>query len=305
MWRPSLRSMTRPASRSARRCCDTAGCETFSPFTSAVAAISESAATRSNTVRRVGSASVFITAVSCVAEGITIYKYLLICLSSNKASRKLAENRMEFARCYRIGERSHARRQGLYRRLPLRHGALRMHLRPGDGDRVQLLDLHQEGPAFYLSPAEEFSAPRRRREPEGISLQQARDPPPALHRLRRRRVRAGPKARRHRSGGGECELLRWHRPQQGRDDTDRRKESITSNRDGRSLTQGIRPSLPSFVIYGRPPVGMYGRPPVGKSFLGVCANESGSGHVYGLEMRPLTAGPDGDRGSNSNHSGAL
>jgi hypothetical protein len=50
---------------------------------------------------------------------------------------------------------------------------------------------------------------------------------------------------------------------------------------------------------------MYGRPPLGKGFLDVSANESGSGHVYGLEMRPLTAGPDGDRGSNSNHSGAL
>jgi hypothetical protein len=40
---------------------------------------------------------------------------------------------------------------------------------------------------------------------------------------------------------------------------------------------------------------MYGRPPLGKGFLGVSANESGSGHVYGLEKRPLTAGPDGAR----------
>src|SRR6516164_10298049 len=37
----------------------------------------------------------------------------------------------------------------------------------------------------------------------------------------------------------------------------------------------------------------------------VSANGSGSGHVYGLEKRPLTAGPDGDRGPNSNHCGAL
>ena len=50
---------------------------------------------------------------------------------------------------------------------------------------------------------------------------------------------------------------------------------------------------------------MYGRPAPGKGFFGVLANGSGSGHVYGLEMRPLTAGPDGDRGSNSNHCGAL
>src|SRR3954468_20112401 len=83
---------------------------------------------------------------------------------------------------------------------------------------------------------------------------------------------------------------------------------------------------------------MYGRPPVGKAFLvfrqtdrgavmytasrcgrwprvwtapcrqgffGVSANGSGSGHVYGLEMRPVAAGPDGERGSNSNHCGAL
>src|SRR5205814_986469 len=35
------------------------------------------------------------------------------------------------------------------------------------------------------------------------------------------------------------------------------------------------------------------------------ANGSGSGHVYGLEMRPVAAGPDGERGSNSNHCGAL
>src|SRR4051794_14015819 len=46
---------------------------------------------------------------------------------------------------------------------------------------------------------------------------------------------------------------------------------------------------------------MYGRPPVGKAFFGVLANGSGSGHVYGLEMRPVAAGPDGERGSNSNH----
>jgi hypothetical protein len=50
---------------------------------------------------------------------------------------------------------------------------------------------------------------------------------------------------------------------------------------------------------------MYGRPPLGKGFFGVCADGSGSGHVYGLEMRSLTAGPDGERGSNSNHCGAL
>jgi hypothetical protein len=50
---------------------------------------------------------------------------------------------------------------------------------------------------------------------------------------------------------------------------------------------------------------MYGRPPLGKDFFGVSAKGSGSGHVYGLEMRPVAAGPDGDRGSNSNHCGAL
>jgi hypothetical protein len=50
---------------------------------------------------------------------------------------------------------------------------------------------------------------------------------------------------------------------------------------------------------------MYGRPPLGKSIFGISASESGSGHVYGLEKRPLTAGPDGERGSNSNHCGAL
>src|SRR6516162_3456709 len=55
----------------------------------------------------------------------------------------------------------------------------------------------------------------------------------------------------------------------------------------------------------RPHSVMYGRPPLGKGFFGAWANESGSGHVYVLEMRPLTAGPDGDRGSNSNHCGAL
>src|SRR3954465_3921206 len=46
---------------------------------------------------------------------------------------------------------------------------------------------------------------------------------------------------------------------------------------------------------------MYGRPPVGKAFFGVLANGSGSGHVYGLEMRPVAAGPVGERGSNSNY----
>src|SRR3954465_13052845 len=42
-----------------------------------------------------------------------------------------------------------------------------------------------------------------------------------------------------------------------------------------------------------------------QGFFGVSANGSGSGHVYGLEMRPVAAGPDGERGSNSNHCGAL
>src|SRR5947207_2545515 len=45
--------------------------------------------------------------------------------------------------------------------------------------------------------------------------------------------------------------------------------------------------------------------PSRQELFGVSASGSGSGHVYGLEMRPVTAGPDGDRGSNSNHCGAL
>src|SRR3954462_13443479 len=45
--------------------------------------------------------------------------------------------------------------------------------------------------------------------------------------------------------------------------------------------------------------------PCRQGFFGVSANGSGSGHVYGLEMRPVAAGPDGERGSNSNHCGAL
>ena len=71
-------------------------------------------------------------------------------------------------------------------------------------------------------------------------------------------------------------------------------------RIGRCLAQRdwcCQPVNPHFV--------MYGRPPLGKDFFGVSANGSGSGHVYGLEMRPLTAGPDGDRRSNSNHCDAL
>src|SRR5204862_8001124 len=45
--------------------------------------------------------------------------------------------------------------------------------------------------------------------------------------------------------------------------------------------------------------------PCRQGFFGVSANGSGSGHVYGLEIRPVAAGPDGERGSNSNHCGAL
>src|SRR6202140_607392 len=45
--------------------------------------------------------------------------------------------------------------------------------------------------------------------------------------------------------------------------------------------------------------------PSRQGLFGVSANGSGSGHVYGLEKRSLTAGPDGDRRSNSNHCGAL
>src|SRR5437764_15484018 len=45
--------------------------------------------------------------------------------------------------------------------------------------------------------------------------------------------------------------------------------------------------------------------PCRQGFFGVSANGSGSGNVYGLEIRPVAAGPDGERGSNSNHCGAL
>src|SRR5262249_40562829 len=96
------------------------------------------------------------------------------------------------------------------------------------GDRVQLLDLYQEGIALHLYLAEELSAPRRRGEPEGISLQQARDPAPALCRLRRRRVRARPEDRRHRDRGAERELHRRHRSRQGGDDADRWEKSVSS-----------------------------------------------------------------------------
>src|SRR6185437_3145108 len=102
MCRPSRRSVTRPASRSARRCCDTAGCDTFSPLTSAVAATSGSSTMRSNTARRVGSASVFITAVTCAAEVMTIYKLLLMYLSrTGGADRRLAR-KCELHRRHRV-----------------------------------------------------------------------------------------------------------------------------------------------------------------------------------------------------------
>src|SRR5215831_5319898 len=86
--------------------------------------------------------------------------------SSREALYTSLENAM-------LRERSDVGQQDVYRRLPLRLGALRMHHRSGDGDRVQLLDLHQEGTALHLSSAEELSATRRRRQSARISLQQA------------------------------------------------------------------------------------------------------------------------------------
>src|SRR5260221_11283743 len=60
----------------------------------------------------------------------------------------------------------------------------------------------------------------------------------------------------------------------------------------------------SSVMYGRPPLGMYGRPPLGKDFLAFRQTNRERSCI-----RPLNAafdrGPDGDRGSNSNHCGAL
>src|ERR1700730_9930486 len=94
MCRPSRRSVTSPESRSARKCCDTAGCETFEPLTSPVAAISPSRTMRSNSARRVGSARVFITLVSWATVVIAIYKYILIYLSTPPSAgtgRKFAE----------------------------------------------------------------------------------------------------------------------------------------------------------------------------------------------------------------------
>ena len=51
----------------------------------------------------------------------------------------------------------------------------------------------KKGLHFTFLDSEEFSAPRRRGEFEGISLQQARHPSPALRRLRRRRFARGKK----------------------------------------------------------------------------------------------------------------
>jgi hypothetical protein len=51
----------------------------------------------------------------------------------------------------------------------LRHGAVRMHRRSCCRDRLQLLDLHQERPAFYVRGAAELSAARRRGQPQGIN----------------------------------------------------------------------------------------------------------------------------------------
>ena len=70
----------------------------------------------------------------------------------------------------------------------------------------------------------------------------------------------------------------------------------------------VIPGNSTVVIPGRaeqPPSSCMDGPLSARAFLVFRQNESGSGHVYGLEMRPLTAGPDGDHGSNSNHSGAL
>src|SRR5665213_154082 len=104
-----------------------------------------------------------------------------------------------------------------------------MHHRPCHGDRVQLLDLHQEGTAFCIFVAEELSAPRRRGLLEGISLQQAGDPAPALHRLRRRRIRPRQQARRHRSRRTQRQLHRRHRAGKIGDDADRWTEQVGSS----------------------------------------------------------------------------
>ena len=104
----------------------------------------------------------------------------------------------------------------------------------------------KKGLHFTLPAAEELSAPRRRGQPEGISVQQARDPPSALHRLRRRRVRARQQARRHRGGGAECQLHRRHRAGEAHDDADRRTEQValqTSVVMDRGLDQTSRPGM--------------------------------------------------------------
>ena len=50
---------------------------------------------------------------------------------------------------------------------------------------------------------------------------------------------------------------------------------------------------------------MYGRPPLGKGFLGASASDRGAVMYTASECGYLTAGPDGERRSNSNHCGAL
>ena len=51
---------------------------------------------------------------------------------------------------------------------------------------------------------------------------------------------------------------------------------------------------------------MYGRPPLGKGIFGGFGIRVGSGHVSGLVCAVrMTAGPEGIRGSGSNHRGAL
>src|SRR5437868_8221410 len=70
------------------------------------------------------------------------------------------------------------------------------------------------------------------------------------------------------------------------------------------LEESTSPVWHTDAVGGRPPHHVW-TAPCRQGFFGVSANGSGSGHVYGLEMRPVAAGPDGERGSNSNHCGAL
>src|SRR5262249_24461208 len=123
-----------------------------------------------------------------------------------------------------------ARDQDLYRRLPLRRGALRGDRRPQQRRHLQLLDLPEARRTLDLRDAGAFRVARRIGGSEGLPVRQEGDPPPVLPAMRGGRLLARNDAEGRRNCGGQRPLPRRPRYHDARAHAVRRPQPVAGSR---------------------------------------------------------------------------